>query len=347
MNRNQLVRRRISWKNRPDSRLLEVRLMDLGVSLRGTWVEKCVEKVHEELEARDLRHRPHVWLSDDWFSPQAVPGIAIPFYLAHPRLMRLERNQMLEVEGGTRRECLRILRHETGHAFQQAYRFHRRRQWQKLFGKSSKKYPDFYRPNPLSKRHVQHLRLWYAQSHPDEDFAETFAVWLRPRSDWRKRYRGWPALRKLEYVDQLMRDIRNVPPLVRSSARPDSLNRLRNTLGKHYQDRRERYSVEWPEIWDRDLRTLFSDSPRIRKREAASTFLRRNRAEIRRMVSKWTGEYQYTLDTILEEMIGRCSELKLRASGQEQQLKLDFAVLITVKTMHYLYSLSRREWFPL
>ena len=65
---------------------------------------------------------PHAWLSDEWFSPDNTPGIAIPFYLAHPRLMRLERRQILEVEGGTASECLRILRHETGHVVQHAYR---------------------------------------------------------------------------------------------------------------------------------------------------------------------------------------------------------------------------------
>jgi len=251
------------------------------------------------------------------------------------------------VEGGTRKECLRILRHETGHAFQQAYRLHRRRKWQKLFGRSTKRYPDYYRPNPLSKRFVHHLRQWYAQSHPDEDFAETFAVWLKPRSDWRRRYLGWPALRKLEYVDEVMREIRDLPPRIRSRARPDSVRRLGHTLEGHYQDRHDRYSVGWPEHWDRDLRRLFADSSRTRRGEAASTFLRRNRTEIRQMVSRWTGEYQYTLDTILEEMMGRCRELKLRTSGRESQLKMDFAVLITVKTMHFLYSLSRREWFPL
>jgi hypothetical protein len=195
---------RFPWTRWSDERLLQLRMKDLGLTIDGTWLEEMVEKLYDELDARGIRMRPHVWLSDEWFSPAGVPGFAIPFYLAHPRLRRLERSQMLDVEGASRAEGMRIMRHETGHALQHAYALHRRRRWQQRFGKSSTRYPEYYRPNPSSKRYVQHLRLWYAQSHPDEDFAETFAVWLAPRSDWRARYRGWGALRKLEYVDELM-----------------------------------------------------------------------------------------------------------------------------------------------
>jgi len=198
--------RRIRWARRSNDQLLNLRICDLGVKLNGTWVEDCVESLYADLEARNIRFRPHVWLSYDWFSPDGIPGFAIPFYLVHPRLIRQERSQMLEVEGGSREGCIKILRHECGHAIQHAFQLQRRRSWQKLFGKSSRKYPDFYRPNPASQRYVQHLGLYYAQSHPDEDFAETFAVWLQPRAVWRKRYADWPALKKLDYVDELMEE---------------------------------------------------------------------------------------------------------------------------------------------
>jgi Putative zinc-binding metallo-peptidase len=339
--------KRVPWGNWSNDRLLDVRLCDLGVSVEGSWLQELVDKLHSELDRRHIRCRPHVWLSDEWFSPDGIPGIAVPFYLAHPRLMRLERSQMLEVEGGTSRECMRILRHETGHALQHAYDFHRRRRWQQLFGRSTAKYPEFYRPNPASKRYVQHLRLWYAQSHPDEDFAETFAVWLSPRSNWRTRYAGWPALKKLEYVDQLMREMGDQPLKHSSRARVDSLPTLRGTLRQHYQRRHDKYALSVPDTWDRDLRQLFSDAPRHRKREAASTFLRRNRSTIRKMVARWTGEYQVALDMVLQEMIDRCRELRLRAVGRERDLVTDFAVLLTVRTMHFLYSRSGREWIPL
>jgi hypothetical protein len=324
-----------------------MRMCDLGLSLEGTWLERCVDRLYADLDAKGIRLRPHVWLADEWFAPSTAPGFAIPFYLAHPRLMRLERSQILDVEGGTLTECMRIMRHEAGHAIQHGYQLNRRKQWQQLFGHSSQRYPKYYRPNPASRQYVQHLRLWYAQAHPDEDFAETFAVWLRPRSDWRRRYAGWPVLRKLEYMDELMAEIGAAKPVVSSRAQIDPLRRHRKTLADHYAARRRLYTIQYPSTYDRDLRRLFSDQPEHRHHPAASTFLRSNRRKIRQMVARWTGEYQLTLDHVLGQMMGRCRELRLRAVGSERQLRLDFAVLLTVQTMHALYSQARRSWIPL
>lgn len=338
---------RIRWDRISDERLLRIRLKDLGLTIAGTGLDISLAKLYDELDLRGLRLKPHVWLSDEWFSPAGVPGFAVPFYLANARLRRLEANQLLDVEGASRAECLRIMRHEAGHAFQHAYQLHRRRKWQQLFGKSSTRYPEYYRPNPASKRYVQHLRLWYAQSHPDEDFAETFAVWLKPRSDWRRRYAGWPAMKKLLYVDELMSEIGQRTPPVANRRTVEPLHRLPKTLAEHYAARRKKYTVRLPNIYDADLRRLFSDQRRHRRLEMASTFLRRNRGEIRRLVAKWTGEYQYTLDLVLGDMIARCRVLKLHAAGPERQLLMDFAVLLTVKTMHFLYSQGRKHWIAL
>jgi len=320
-------------------------MRDLGARLENSWIMKCVNELYRELARRKVRVQPHIWISHDWFSPEGVPGIAVPFYLVHPRLMRLERSQMLEVEGGSRDECLRILRHECGHAVQHAYQLQRRRSWQRMFGSATARYPEFYRPNPASRRFVQHLRLYYAQSHPVEDFAETFAVWLQPRAVWRKRYEGWPAIKKLDYVDRLMADLQHERPVLRSRARIDPIERLRTTLREYYDDKRERYATTHPDIYDRDLRRLFSDDPKHARHELASRFLRRNRAEIRRLVSRWTGEYQFTLDQVLADMIGRCRELKLRVVGSGLDARMEFAVLLTVKTMHFHY--SSRNWIAL
>ena len=150
------------------------------LTIEGSWLEDRLAELHRELDARGLTFRPHYWLSAEWFSPDGVPGVAIPFYLAHPRLMRLERAQMLEVEGGTPEWCLQILRHEAGHAFDNAYDLRRLRRRRQMFGSPAMPYPEFYLPRPYSKSFVLHLDSWYAQSHPDEDFAETFAVWLTP-----------------------------------------------------------------------------------------------------------------------------------------------------------------------
>ena len=339
--------RRFAWASLPDDELLQLRLKDLKVRIEGTWLERRLSALDEELAQRGLQVRPHAWISNEWFSPDDTPGIAIPFYLAHPRLMRLERKMIIDVEGGTVPECMRILRHEAGHVMQYAFQLQRRRRWQELFGRSSTRYPSYYRPNPASRRYVHHLPLWYAQSHPDEDFAETFAVWLTPRANWRRRYDGWPALKKLEYVDELMAELADRRPVVTNRLRVDPLSKLTQTLAEHYERKRAHYAVEHPRIYDRDLRRIFSDDPRHRSSPAASAFLRRNRARIRHIVSKWTGEYQLTLDAVLDDMIGRCRELKLRAVGSERQLRMEFIVLLTAKTVHSLYSPSRRQWFAL
>src|ERR1700704_2648590 len=238
------------WTALSDEKLLEVRMCDLQLSIAGTEIEPRIAQLNAELEARGLAFKPHYYLSDEWFTPDGVPGIAIPFYLAHPRLARLEKAEMLEVEGGDPEGCLRILRHEAGHAIDNAYTLQRRPTRRRLFGNPSTEYPEYYTPKPYSKSFVQHLDHWYAQSHPDEDFAETFAVWLNPQSMWAARYAGWPAQRKLEYMDRLMRDLAGVRPKVTSKREVDPLRRIRKTLREHYKNKREHYGLDHPDFYD-------------------------------------------------------------------------------------------------
>jgi len=137
--------RRRAWSRYAKDRLLDLRLCDLGLRIEGTWLEDCLRTVHDEMAERGIRLRPHAWLSSEFFSPGGVPGFAIPFYLAHPRLLRLERGEMLDVEGGSREECLRIMRHECGHAVQHAWRL------------------QLLHQHPLTAHAVQHLKEQRAQ----------------------------------------------------------------------------------------------------------------------------------------------------------------------------------------
>jgi hypothetical protein len=326
------------WAGWPDERLLDLRISQLGVTIEGSALEPRLAELQKEIHDRGLAFEPHFWLSAEWFSPDGVPGVAIPFYLAHPRLEKLERAQMLEVEGGTPEWCMKILRHEVGHAIDNAYRLRLRRRRQQIFGPSYMQYPDYYTPKPYSKSYVLHLDSWYAQSHPDEDFAETFAIWLNPNSDWRMRYADWPALKKLEYMDALMRDLAGKRMIVRTRRRTEPLHSLRKTLRAHYLRKRRHYGVEHPHFYDRDLRRLFSDSPEHATNMKAARFIARVRREVRRMVAGWTGEYQYTIDQVLENMIKRTAEMNLRLSGPEERTKLDFTIMLTVQTMNYLHS---------
>ena len=331
------TRHRFRWANYTDEQLLDMRLCDLGVKIEGTALENRIDRLDHELGERGFIFRPHFWLSHGWFTPDGTAGIAMPFYLAHPRLAALEKKQMLEVEGGTENWCMRILRHEVGHALDNVYRLHFRKRYKQLFGSWSVKYPEFYDPKPYSKSYVQHLDMWYAQAHPAEDFAETFAVWLRPSSRWRTRYRDWPALKKLEYVDEVMNEIAPQKPPAMTRKQFFRMARLKKTLREYYQEKRAHYARGKADFYDNDLRKLFSDDPDLKNRPAAATFLRTIKPDLRAMVARWTGEYQYTIEQVLDDIIGRCRELKLRLVHSPERSKLDTIVMVTVQTMNYLH----------
>lgn len=326
--------RRRSWTRLSDRALLDLRLCDLGLAIEGSALEPRVAQLHTELERRGLRFRPYVWLSTDWFTPDGATGFAIPFFLAHPRLVRLERAQMLQVEGGTRDECLKILRHETAHALDNAYRLRRRKRFRETFGRASEPYRASYAPDPTSRDHVLNLDYWYSQSHPLEDWAETFAVWLQSGSKWRTRYAGWPALAKLEYVDELMTAIADEKPLLRTRAREESVSGVRRTLREYYARKRAVYAEEGTPAFDGQLVRLFPPDSTGPK---ASAFLRKHRPELVRRVANATGQHRYLLDHVLREMVGRCRDRDLRLAASESDALLDAAVVLTTLTSQYLY----------
>lgn len=328
--------RAFPWAAWSDQRLLELRPCDLGLRLEDSDLEPAVRQLHGELAGGGIRFHPHVWLSDEWFTPDNVPGIAVPFYLAHKRLRELEQRQMLEVEGGTHDWCMRILRHEAGHALDNAYRLHHRRQYRELFGSYHDPYPDSYRPKPYTKRFVIHLDMWYAQAHPAEDFAETFAVWLNPGSHWQEQYAKWPAIRKLRYVDGLMKEVGPLAPLVRTARRPHSMRTLRMTLREHYEKKKKYYCRDSPGFYDRDLRRIFSDNRQFARRVEAAPFLESIRDEARMMISRWTGASQLTIDRTLADMVGRVRALGLRLCKPPRQTKVDVMMMLAVQTMNYL-----------
>lgn len=321
-----------------DEQLLDLRLCDLRLKLKGSHLERRAQRIHQELAARGLRFKPHVWLSEEWFTPDHVPGFAIPFYLAHPRLSKLERAQMREVEGGTEKECLRIMRHEAGHAIDNAFRLYRRPRYQQLFGSFNQPYPDWYKPEPHSRQFVLHLPAWYAQAHPAEDFAETFAVWLTPRSQWRAQYEGWPALHKLEYVDQVMRSLAGKRPPNDSRQTVAELREIETTLQEHYDHKQRYYAFDWPPDYDRDLLRIFTAEGGQNSALRAVNLLRRYRRELCHEVAEGTGVHEYAIDQMLLQLMNRCRELKLRLSFSPEQTKQKALVLLTAQTMNGVYS---------
>ncbi len=333
--------RRHAWAGLADEDLLDVRFCDLGLTLEGSTLEGDVERLYRELQRRGLSFRPHCWLGEEWFSPDGVPGFAMPFYLAHPRLRRLERRMMREVEGGNRNWFMRILRHEAGHALDNAYRLRRRRAWRETFGPASLPYPDSYRPRPGSRRFVQHLCSWYAQSHPTEDFAETFAVWLKPGSRWRREYAQWPALAKLDYVDQLMAEVATTPPPVRTRMHVESLSRSTRTLREHYDERLSRYAPPTRRDEDGLLYRVFSTEPG-RKRLRAATFLRRLRPRLHRAIAASEHCGEYLVHQVMRAAIHRSGELQLYVVGDPRRAARHVQRILTRLVRAFERSAGRR-----
>ena len=331
------------WASLSDDQLLDLRFCDLKLTIQNTLLQERISQLHEELARRGIIFRPHYWLSDEWFSPDGVPGVAIPFYLAHSRLAKLEFHQMYEVEGGKSRSCMQLLRHEAGHAIDTAYGLHRRKRWKQLFGSYSKPYPAHYTPNPKSKNYVLHLDWWYAQSHPAEDFAETFAVWLRPGSSWRREYHDWPVMRKLEYVDELVSTIRKMKPKVKLREKVEPLSDNTKTLREHYEEKRAFYGINIPEVYDGELKRLFPEFSDVNgKRRSAAAFLKQILPEISQLCARGIGESSYVIAQILQDMIIRCREMKLYVVRPQEEVKIEVAIFVSMQTLNYLHKIRHR-----
>ena len=325
------------WVALSDEELLKSRICDLGVRIEGSELEPRVAQLYEELAGRGLALRPEIYLGDEWFSPEGLAAVAVPFYLAHPRLKSLELHQMMEVEGGTPEWCMKLLRHETGHALDHSYRFSEQRKWRQIFGSPEAEYaPEHYRPRPYSRSFVRHLDNWYAQAHPDEDFAETFAVWLAtPAAEWRARYRRWKALEKLEYIDELMIEAKKAPsPQPSRHRRISEAHKLRKTLERHYAARRKLYAEDFPDFYDGDLRVIFDGS----EGETAARFMRRHRAQIIAAVDRWTSGHKYTISMLVRKLILRAQRLGLHCPRDPSRTAIEISAYLSALVTNHLHT---------
>lgn len=319
--------------------LLNTRICDLNIELEGSPVEPFLRRLYRELAGKRLYFQPEAYLTDSWGCPDGVPVIGIPFYLADRRLARIEEEQTGELE--TPQATMMFLRHEAGHAINYAYRLYEDREWVTIFGPFGQPYRERFRPNPLSRhfvRHIMHHRhgRTYAQKHPDEDFAETFAVWLTPRSAWRRRYRNWPALRKLRYVDRLMKVIRGQPPTCRRvgplCTPADKMDIL---LAEHYGQLADRYSADAQGYVDDKLREVF---PVVRSRmlAPAGELLGKHQAELVQRVTRWSGLDAQEVDSLLIKLQERARVLDLTYRPRETAAKImDITALLTALAIDF------------
>lgn len=293
--------------------LLNKPVRQLGLKIEASPLERPVQQLYRELESKGLvKFRPACYLTDEWGCPSGEPVIGIPFYLAHPDLSRLEKETNdLEDE----HEIMMYLRHEAGHAFNYAYRLHRTPEWKHLFGPFRRPYREHYRPVPFSKDFVRHLDGWYAQKHPDEDFAETFAVWLTPRSGWRQRYRGWGAMAKLRYMDRTAKGLGNTTPLRRHGETDITVDEIETTVADFY--RRVGGSAPIVDLaLDTDLRDIFDVSRRRKKATRAAEFLRQHRKAIVDKITYWSGVQRPLIKHLMEHIEKRAEALGLFADAE-------------------------------
>ncbi|HEX2721320.1 MAG TPA: hypothetical protein VHM24_00270 [Gemmatimonadaceae bacterium] len=324
--------------------LMGSRISDLGLSITGTRVERMVKQLYEELGARGLSFRPPVYLSDQWGCPDGTPLIGVPFYLADPRLERIEDDFAEGIESD--QESMRFMRHEAGHAFNYAYKLYERRDWRQIFGAFSRPYRERYRADPFSHDYVRHILGWYAQKHPDEDFAESFAVWLTPDLDWRKAYSGWPALAKLEYVDRVMREVAHETPEVPAPTDDDlPVNAMRYSVEQHYRDSAVQIPIPDAAIFDGDLKNIFGTAAELPAAQRASDFLAAHRREIVGRISYWTGESASAVRQFVDHLRDRTTALDLAVRGLEASTLIELTAFGTAVMMNYRYAgtVTRRK----
>ena len=323
-----------------DADILKLRFKNLGLSISESEVQDYVNQLYSELERKGLKFKPQIFFGDEWFSPEGMNAIAVPFYLANTRLKNLEKSMMLEVEGGRPDWFMKLLRHEAGHCFDHCYKFSKRKKWSEIFGSPDEDYaPETYRPQPYSKGYVKHLERWYAQAHPDEDFAETFAVWLTPGVDWKKEYSKWPgALKKLNYMESLALESAKMKNSSVKGRVPSNVANLTTTLEKYYAKRRKENADDYPDFYDADLKTIFNGTADDKSSLSARRFMKRHKKDIVSTVAWATKERKFTIDALVKRLTDRSAEIGLRLGKSENQTTMEVASFLTSLVKNYLFT---------
>jgi hypothetical protein len=316
--------------------ILDKPIRELGLKLEGSPLERLVQRLYRELDRKGLKNfRPLCYLTDEWGCPSGEPVIGVPFYLADPRLSRLEK-EINDLEDA--RQIMMYLRHEAGHAVNYAYGLYKTPEWKHLFGPYRRRYRDDYRPVAFSRSYVRHMEGWYAQKHPDEDFAETFAVWLTPGSGWRKRYKGWPAIEKLRYVDRMAKQLANATP-VRPRGRKDlTVDDMDTTVGAFYQAILNDQPSPGDLPLDSDLHDIFKVGPRRKQGvRPAAGLLHDNHKALVDKLAYWTGVQRPLAKKLVEAIEARVDQLGLRADvKREREYLTEITVYSTALAMNYI-----------
>lgn len=319
--------------------LLNRKICELDLRAKDT-LRECLIQLRRELKQRHISFFPHFYFGQEpWGCIDRTASVEIPFFLATNKLRRLADKYYI---GYSKEEIMMLLRHETGHAINYAYKLWSRNDWKKVFGKFRKPYLHFYPFNSNSKDFVRYLHRignpHYAQKHPDEDFAETFAVWLDPTSKWKRNYRSWHvAITKLRYVDRLFRRDRIAErrPLKVRYNESKSYKTISATVAEYFDI--EKKVDQRVREYTQDLKDIFPEvrPPRAKRFIRADLFIQNYSEYLEEELSTWiAGADRRDVGAYLRELQTLCAlnNLQLRPNQATEKL----VELVIVSTYHVL-----------
>jgi hypothetical protein len=328
-----------------EAHLWSTPIRDLGLTLKGTRLEPIIATFEEELEQAGFRRlKPRFYLSTEWGVPFETVAIAIPFYLAKPELTEMHAQRFGHVEGMSQQDVLKYLRHEMGHVVNYAYRLFEDAEWIRLFGPITRPYREEYHPKPFSRRFVQHLPGWYAQKHPDEDWAETFAVWMTPGSNWREEYAAWPeAIAKLEFVEQAVGAIAERDPVVTDAELDEDVDEIGYSIQDLYQHLGNQ-DLQFPSGLDGSLRAIFEELEQRPDRNddapfrPAAALINRLEGDLMGNVYRWTGHFPERTRILIRHLAERAASMRLKyAEADETMVTVAITTIITALAMNYVH----------
>jgi hypothetical protein len=321
---------------------LTSRISDLSLDINES-MEPYFRRLRKELKAHRVMLWPDFYFGNEWGCVNKKISISIPFYLATPEL------RSLQGDSTTKEEMIKILRHETGHAINYGYKLWQKEGWREIFGDFKKKYPKRYlsRVNPWSKSYVKHLHYigdpHYAQKHPDEDWAETFAIWLDPRSHWKDMYRTWPhAFEKLTYVDHLMEEIAGQEVVNQDKKKEGPYSEIEETVSEWWGLDGEILDQELQEYLQ-DMNDLFVRPPDGgRKLLPAWKLIQKYARLLTERVSLWISKSnKHSVRKCLRRWEAICKNESLRYHPeQEERILIELSVLLTYHVMDGVHDLS-------
>lgn len=328
----------------PDE-ILNRRICDFKLQIEGSPLESIISKFKQELKACGItRLKPQFYLSDEWGVSDGSVAIAIPFYLADEKLRKIQQVRGGLVEGIDPDDILRYLRHEMGHVVNYAYRIYETEAWTRIFGPMARPYNDEFSTRPFSPDFVRHLPGSYAQKHPDDDWAETFAVWMTPGLDWRQLYEDAPgALGKLEYCAKTIATLIDRDPDVSNVELDEKVDELSYTLQEFF-DPVELGGLVIPHSLDGDLRGIFSPwsglgaAVQEGRKGSGGALIRRNQDLLANTTYRWTSVEPHFLHPLLAHLAKRADTLGLTYPMDERDtILVQLSAFLTTLAMNKVY----------